>query len=292
MFSIHLHVMEFNNFYSNPFYVMFLLGLIIVIVTLMSQVGRRSRQNTVKRRQQEIAVRDAHEAEAERKRQMQTGYPKSKVLPPKTRAPMVDPFGVPFTGNIQGIAAKWESEIHQIGRQIIGQIDSKMSALQAITLDANRTANRLEILVEHLEQIARQQIEWQQSQITQNAQNESVEHVLTVPETIISTTESVPVATPLADVLKDLTDELEDVRRTIKQSTTFSEQSELATILRMEEQPVETQATDSPSNFFSEVEMLANYGLEPPEIARRLNISPGEVDLILHNPTKSVGRTM
>ena len=206
---------------------------------------------------------------------------------------MADPLGTPFTGNIQGVAAKWESEIHKLGRQIIGQIDSKMAALQAITLDANRTANRLEILVEHLEQIARQQIEWQKSQIAQSqrtldgeAAPRETEPVTVVPSATGTDAEnSVPEAAPLGDMLKELSEDLEGVHRAIKQSTTFSEEVEPAVVLRLAElqaQPPEPQSltTRLSSNLRGEVEMFSNYGIEPEEIARRLNISLAEVDLI------------
>ena len=255
-----------------PSTLLLLLGLIIVIVTMMRLTHQRFRRNAEKHRLFEAAQQAARQAE--RKRQQEAIIPKSKVHSPQTRIAMTDPFGVPFTGNIHGVAAKWEAEVHQIGRQIIGQIDSKMAALQAITLDANRTANRLEILVEHLEQIARQQIEWQHNQRSQDVQDESAERILeTVPTTVIPATESVSEAAPLADVMQELADNLEGIYKAIKQSTTFDEQPEQATILRLSE----LQA----KNLRSEVEMLSNYGLDFQEIARRLNISPGEVDLIL-----------
>ena len=252
-------------------YLILWLGLIIVIVTMMRLTYQRFRKNAEQQRQYETALQAAKNAE--RKRQQEAVIPKAKVYASQTRIPMADPFGSSFTGNIHGIAAKWEAEIHQIGRQIIGQIDSKMAALQAITLDANRTANRLEILVEHLEQIARKQIEWQQSQIERNTQAELPEQVpATASPTVIAATESVPEAAPLAEALKELADDLEGIHETIKRSTTFEEQPEQATILRLSEPQTK--------NLRSEVEMLANYGLDSQAIAQRLNISLAEVDLI------------
>jgi DNA-directed RNA polymerase specialized sigma24 family protein len=198
--------------------------------------------------------------------------------------PLGDPLGTPFTGNIQGIAAKWEVEIHKLGRQIIGQIDSKMSALQTITLDANRTANRLEILVEHLEQIARQQMEWQQNQREQSAETEELP--IEGSPTVIPATVSIPEkANPLGNVLKELADDLDDIHQTIKRSTVLMEQPEPATILRM-------ASETAYSNLRSEVEMLVNYGLEPQDIAQRLNISLGEVDLMLQVQQNRLDRTM
>ena len=264
MFSIHLWAMDLSTFRNiEPHYLGLMLGIIIIIVVQLRLISRRTRENAKKRRQQE-AMQQAAE-KAERKRQRELVIPKSKVQPSQTRGPMPDPLGTAFTGNIQGIAAKWEAEIHQIGRQVIGQIDSKMAALQAISLDANRTANRLEILVEHLEQIARQQIEWQQSQLVQTESG--------TPSTVIPVTEPVPDAAPLTEVLQELTNDLEGFHKAIRQSTTFAEQVEPATILRLSE----LQA----KSIRDEVEMLSNYGHDTQEIARRLNISLGEVDLIL-----------
>ena len=276
-----------NWFINSDHWLLF--GLAIIIVTMLRLTIQRMRKTAEQQERRVAAVQAAKEAE--RKRQMESMTPKSKVSSPKTRAPLTDPFGTPFTGNIQGIAAKWETEIHQIGRQIIGQIDCKMAALQAITLDANRTANRLEILVEHLEQIARQQIEWQQQQLARNAQAESAKiSSAGVPLTVIPAVESIPEAAPLTDVLKELTADLEGFHRTIRQSTTFDEQPKPVTVVRPVEPQKETSEVSS-ANLRSEVEMLSNYGLDPQEIARRLDISFGEVDLILQVQQNRLTRT-
>ena len=242
-----------------------LAGVIIVVFTTLRLMFQRMRRTAENDRQREAAIQAAKNAE--RKRQQETVLPKASVASPTTRGPLGEPFGTPFAGGIQGVAAKWEAEVHQIGRQIIGQIDCKMAALQAITLDANRTANRLEMLVEHLEQIARKQIEWQRQQLEQTDSLGLSPGVLPAPGSALD-------AVPLTDVLKDL----EGIRQTIRQSTTYSEPPTLAKVLRpvAEDIPPET-----PENFRSEAEMLLNYGIDPQEIARRLNISPGEVDLIL-----------
>ena len=242
-----------------------LAGVVIVSMSMLRLMVQRMRKTAEKDRQREAAIQAAKEAE--RRRQQETALPKASVVSPKTRAPLGDPLGTPFAGGVSGIAAKWEAEVHQIGRQIIGQIDCKMAALQAITQDANRTANRLEMLVEHLEQIARKQIEWQRQQQGQIDLSGISPNVLPAPGSALD-------ATPLTDVLKDL----DGIRQTIRQGATYSEPPTLATVLR----PVaEDSPTKTPGNFRSEVEMLLNYGIDPPEIARRLNISPAEVDLVM-----------
>jgi len=254
--------MEWINEYSP---IILLAGIVIVSLTMLRQMVQRMRRSAEKDRQREAAIQAAKNVE--RKRQQEALLPKASVSSPKTRAPLGDPFGTPFAGGVQGVAAKWETEVHQIGRQIIGQIDCKMAALQAITLDASRTANRLEMLVEHLEQIARKQIEWQRQQL-------ALTDGVGLSPNVISATEPILDATPLTDVLKDL----EGIRQTIRQSNTYDEPPTLATVLR----PVpESHGAETPENFRSEVEMLLNYGIDPQEIARRLNISPGEVDLVM-----------
>lgn len=269
----------------DPTYGMLIAGITIVIIVLLRQLGQRQQMNTRRQKEREKMLKAAQEAE--RKSQMQACCgQQSKVIQPKTRVPLGNSLGVPFTGNIQGVAAKWEVEIHTLGRQIIGQIDSKMSALQSITLDANRTANRLEILVEHLEQIARQQMEWQQNQLTQKQREQDAEtgSPTDEPPTVIPATAPVPNADPLGNVLQELADDLEDIHKTIKRSTVLMERSEPLTILR--------QATDAPhSNLRNEVEMLANYGFDPQDIAQQLNISLGEVDLMLQFQQNRLDRT-
>ena len=281
MFSIHLWTMDW--FIDSQH--LFLIALVVIIISLMRMTVQRVRNTTAKQQEREEAIQTAREVE--RKRQLDALLPKAKVTSPRTRLPQADPFGTPFTGNVHGRAAKWEAEIHQIGRQIIGQIDSKMSALQAVTLEANRTANRLEILLEHLEQIAQKQIEQQQRQLIQNTPTDSAE----APPAVISAEASASEAAPLTEVLQELTTDLDGIRRAIRQSTTFGEPPEHAAVLRLPE-PQETPAAETPANLRGEVEMLSNYGLEPQEIARRLNISIGEVDLMLQVQQNQLNRTM
>ena len=254
--------MHIGNLEIEYFYVFLLIGIFLVIIASMNQLRERHRRNARKQQQRDADLKAVQESE--RKIQMLTSLPKAKV---RTSVSSPDPLGIPFTGTIQGNAAKWEAEIHNLGRQIIGQIDSKMAALQAMTLDANRTANRLELLVEHLEQFARTQMQGQPPSET--------------PATVIPATESSSVAAPLTETLEELTDELESIRKKIKQSTAFREESQQATILRLEELQKEEPGNGRFADLRSEAAMLANYGLDSKEIARRLNISQGEVEIML-----------
>ena len=202
--------------------------------------------------------------------------------------------------NIREVTAQWEAEVRQKGNRIIGQLDQKLTALQAVTLEGNRMANRLEIFAEHLEQTTQKQIEWQRQQqqrhkqIVRNARAEAVALVATeVSPTItpIAIPVTMPVAKPtlkavaLTDVLEtiaNIAEEVEDVGRQISQSTSFYRKIELEEALRpAEPQTRETLAKQLPEEIHADVSMLANFGLEPQEIAGRLGIPARELDLLL-----------
>ena len=185
--------------------------------------------------------------------------------------------------NIREITAKWEAEIQQMGQQIIGQLDRKMTALQAVTLEGNRMANRLEVFVEHLEQTARKQMERQQvihSTNTASAKSESTK----VPSTAIPKAEPASEGASFTDVLKkiaEISEDVENVGKKISQSTSFYKRLELEDVVRQSEPQKKTSAGKLPDDLCADVEMLLNFGLEPEEIARRLGISVRELDLLL-----------
>lgn len=52
-----------------------------------------------------------------------------------------------FTGNIPDSVSKWEVEMHKLGREILGRIDTKLVVLQTVTEDAKRSADILESLI-------------------------------------------------------------------------------------------------------------------------------------------------
>ena len=251
--------MHIGNGTMNPSDLFLLLGLIIVIITMFRVWSHRQRKSRQQQSQRERRRQAAQEAE--QKTQMLSNLPKAKGT-------ASDFMGTPFAGAIQGSAARWEAEIHQLGRQIMGQIDSKMSALQAITLEANRTANRLEILVEHLEHFAQTQVQ-------------GVPRPGSRQSEVIPATASSSQAALFAEGLEEFADARTDIRTIIKQSTAFTEQPQQATVLRLAELEQSGLIDGGSSSLRSEAAMLANYGLDSSEIARRLNISQGEVDIML-----------
>ena len=62
--------------------------------------------------------------------------PEYRLQPPR------EPAGLSL--NEPETAARWEVQLHETARELSAQLDSKMSALQALILDADRAAARLE----------------------------------------------------------------------------------------------------------------------------------------------------
>ncbi|MDR2706817.1 MAG: hypothetical protein LBC02_13635, partial [Planctomycetaceae bacterium] len=120
----------------NPDYTMFYMvaGIVIMTASLLLHQFKRRRlelEQQAKRRAATEAIR-----EAERKQQLQTGKT-AKAKPEKSYSAMPERIPLPDLSNQQFTGAysprniaKWEAEIHQIGRQMIGTLDSKMVALQ------------------------------------------------------------------------------------------------------------------------------------------------------------------
>lgn len=133
---------------------MFIAGVIILTMSLFLHLHKKHRLEAQRKLDRRKAALEAREKAIRQQKMM--GEP-VKLKPASTnldRIPLPDAVDKTFTGSFspQSIA-KWEVEMHQIGRQMMGQIDSKMIALQTLSMEANRSANRLELLIEHLEQL-------------------------------------------------------------------------------------------------------------------------------------------
>ena len=184
--------------------VMFLAGIVILSGTLILRTWFRYRQEAKRAIERRAAARAAREAE--RKRQaMLAEPPKIKLASGSHTAPDRVPLGSPHdpafaAGVTPRSIAKWETEIHQIGRQMIGQLDSKSIVLQTLTREANRAANRLEILIDHLETLLKDSIA---STKSTTAASDSSEHSNLIPR---------EAATQAVEVFADVLDELEGER--------------------------------------------------------------------------------
>ncbi len=59
-----------------------------------------------------------------------------------------------FTGSsLPPEFAKWEIEIHELGRQTVARINTKLAAMQALVTEANRVSRQVETMIEHLEEL-------------------------------------------------------------------------------------------------------------------------------------------
>lgn len=161
-------------------------GIVIITASLiLHQFKRRKLELEQKTKRREAAK---YALEIERKQQLQSGKTvkeKSSCTAPD-RIPLSDLSDKQFNGaysprNI----AKWEAEIHQISRQMIGTLDSKMIALQTLTQEANRVANRMELLLERFEELAKNQFNsnLQNEEPTQSPTNEE-ETLSKLPENL------------------------------------------------------------------------------------------------------------
>ncbi|GHT09811.1 hypothetical protein FACS1894170_01020 [Planctomycetales bacterium] len=287
-----------------------LVGIAIVIMTLMLQLRSRSKKTAKQKQQEKAAVKAAWEAE--KKRAVQTGKALKSTAenaPLPDRMPLGEPLGTPFTGAmLSKHIAKAEIEIHQLGREIIGRIDSKMVALQTLTLEANRTANRLEILVEHFEQL------YANNQHSNNGKSENEKHnVIPIAEAAAKLDD----AEPLADVLEELQEDIANISKVIRDKTvlkTASPQTDgvlkiLEPVLtptpvprslsldslyhapaNTEQPSVEVPKTSPQLDVRKEVEVMSNYGYTPEQIASSLGITVEEVELVqkLRNDKRTI----
>ena len=232
----------------------------------------------------------------------------SAILAPEKWAPLVNPYDNLYDSSIedhmQEIADTWKAEVLQTGQQIIAQIDRKMTALQAVTSEGNRTANRLEVLVEHLEQIAQKQMEQQQQFVTrsqtvhsaavestkdemgESTKDEPAEPDWTVPNRTMKILSNVLPAmetVSLTDVLKEIAEIAEDVEEVgtkIRQSATLGPQPEPETILWLSElRKVSAGTLPEMSNGEEETPLM--YELESQEIDRRLDSPQSDKELLL-----------
>jgi hypothetical protein len=273
----------------NPDY-LFLAGIILVILTLMIQLRSRSRKAAQQKAQRQAEVRAARQDEAKKKAKAGE-VPKSAVgrMPSSDRLPLGDPLGIPFAGTaMPKNIAQWEMEFHTLGREIIGRIDSKMVALQTLTLEANRSANRLEILIEHLEQIYRRELPESSGDEQPAADKRNV-----IP--ISEAAEQLEYAEPLADMLDELSGDIENIHKEIAERTTLHAADGPVAILepaaKLEATPVPRslsleslyhQPAKSDGTLRQEIELLSDYGYDVKQIAASLDITPGEVDLVLN----------
>lgn len=247
----------------------------ILTFSLFRYQIKRKRRETERKALRQEAARLA--AQAEQKRQVQTGQ-KVKTHRSTDRVPLSESGQDTFVGAMPPKQVlKWELEIDEIGRRMLGQLDSKMSALQAMILESNRIAQRMEILVETLEKYKK----------NENKESKSENAAERIPF-----------------VFSELEAGLDERVPRDAQSVLADKPLPVAVLREAEKEPASTQPTSSSGvgstfdSVFSEknhsfrpvplaseikkqIRMLANYQYEPRQIAQMLNITVGEVDLAL-----------
>jgi hypothetical protein len=74
---------------------------------------------------------------------------------PRSRAPATLPIGSARVRSVAGSAEQesWEVEMHELARELRGQIDTKMRALEALIKAADEAIGRLEHAIDHAESL-------------------------------------------------------------------------------------------------------------------------------------------
>ncbi len=277
-----------------------LAGIVLLTVSLILHTRKHFKREAQRVADRRAAAKAAKEAE--QKRREMIGEPakhkigtESRINP--TRVPLPAPIDPVFAGGtVPRNIATWETEIHQLGRQIIGQIDSKTVVLQTLTLEANRAANRLEILIDHLETLLKSNIaEKKPSTPTESVPEPLLSSTLPVPEpkpfepsatqvktsNLISASAANANAPMFSSVLDELESELDSELEQFEQRQQESVQP--ATILKPSpvESPDRASPVDAPPNL-SIHRLPASFSLTPPNTHRN---DPSIPSPPVHEPT-------
>ncbi len=159
----------------------------------------------------------------------------------------------------------WEVRMHETARELIGRIDAKLAALQALTNEADRAAARLE-------------------QALAAASREDA----AAPSRAVAATTSA--ASPLAEQshLSAGAGESQGAgRNACDQPGPRADQADALRIAGDRSGLDLSSMPPSESRRHEEIYLLADYGYGPPEIAHRTGVPVGEVELILRLREKS-----
>ncbi len=148
--------------------------------------------------------------------------------------------------------AAWEVQMHETARDLTGQLDSKMRALEVLIGQANEAAARLEAV------------------LGQAAQHDTVGQ---------PAGESLPVDAPQA--AQEHTEDLAEPPQ-VRSSQADALQAAVEQAGQAgASQPHDVLEEESTARRREEVYLLADYGFPPVEIARRVGVPIGEVELML-----------
>jgi hypothetical protein len=161
--------------------------------------------------------------------------------------------------------ASWEVEMHEFVREIKGELDSKMLALQAVTAEADRAAARLEAAIGNSPNAA-----FSREGDAPAAPNKST------PVFNASTARQEPRPAELAKSILQFREDAGKGKPGIDLGNLPSSQAE-----SLSPAGVPHAEHSSAQSKKEEIYMFADYGMQPSEIAARVGHHIGEVELIL-----------
>lgn len=139
--------------------------------------------------------------------------------------------------------ARWEVQMHDLARTLSGQLDSKMSALEHLIREADRAAGRLETALAAMQQLS--------------------------------------VASPAPGPAASQDTGLSEPR--FQAVTSGANQAAAIKTVGALPSPRPSSSSESPAadRRYEEIYLLADYGFAPAEIAHRVGMPIGEIQLIL-----------
>lgn len=239
---------------------MFLVGLFIVVAFLLRNVARKSAQ----------ARRDSREAIVHVPRR---GADSARVQDRR------DEGG--SQSRLSDHAARLEVQLYDTGRELLGELQSKMGSLEHLIRDADRAANRLEAALQSLERLGKAMPKASDETVPESQQ--PTQEIAGAVEALKSLERSLQEITPPSSAPSSDTSSAEPSSG----FTPSSFETWNATIDESISSPTsdepETPAPDDNGleRRYEEVYTLSDYGFEPLEIASRLGMKAGEVELIL-----------
>jgi hypothetical protein len=212
-------------------FIVVVLGISFILLMRTSRYFNRQRQQEPKWMR---AARPRYDGSA-------TAYPRSGDS--SSAAPTTPPTTTQRHLDAMPKTAQWEVDMHETARELKAQLDSKMSALQALIAEADRAASRLEAAMESRDD-------------THNAPQSN-----RIPSGRSPLFTPKPGPQPMAE----------------KSQAGLSTSQAQA----LRPAPAPTASGVSTQNRKQEIYALADYGLSDSAIAQRLGMPIGEVELIL-----------
>lgn len=140
---------------------------------------------------------------------------------------------------------QWEVEMHDVARDLSGQLTSKMSALEHLIREADRAAARLEATLEAMRRVA-----------------------VTSPG-------------PVAAEEAEQSAPRREPPRPINQADALQPGGSAEAAAALSPRAAASSARPAADRRYEEIYLLADYGFEPGEIANRVRMPIGEIQLIL-----------